>query len=140
MNAVFGAGDEINFAYHLDKSTYRTYHKESELSNPGPANVWVMTDEHPDSINDGAFAVKMPASAAATFWVDLPAKYHGDACGFTFADGHSEIHRWRNPGVIPGVTGKTKDANSEVYSLRNEDVQWVAKRTTARKDGALLPY
>jgi prepilin-type processing-associated H-X9-DG protein len=26
--------------------------------------------------------------------VDVPATYHNGACGFAFADGHSEIHKW----------------------------------------------
>jgi hypothetical protein len=140
MNAVFGDGTEVNFAFHMDKTTYRTYHKESDTVNPGAANLWVMVDEHPDSINDGAFAVTMPSSASATSWVDVPTKAHCNACGFTFADGHSEIHKWMHPEVIPPVTGVTKDPNSTIFLLRNEDVQWVARHTTARIDGAPLPY
>ncbi len=27
-------------------------------------------------------------------WADLPASYHNGAAGFSFADGHSEIHKW----------------------------------------------
>ncbi|HSU56818.1 MAG TPA: hypothetical protein VLT36_22355 [Candidatus Dormibacteraeota bacterium] len=140
MNAAIGAGDEVNFAYHLDKTTYRTYHKEADTVKPGAASLWVMIDEHPDSINDGAFAVTMPSSAAATSWVDLPTKYHGNACGFSFADGHSEIHKWRNPDVIPNVTFSTKDPNATIFSLHNDDVLWVARHTTARLDGTDLPY
>jgi prepilin-type processing-associated H-X9-DG protein len=25
----------------------------------------------------------------------MPATYHNGACGFSFADGHAEIHKWR---------------------------------------------
>jgi len=30
-------------------------------------------------------------------WEHLPASYHNGACGFTFADGHSEIKKWLDP-------------------------------------------
>lgn len=58
-----------------------------------PANTFVLLDEHPDSINDGLFS----NDADITQWTDVPASYHGGAAGFSFADGHSEIHPWRFP-------------------------------------------
>jgi len=33
---------------------------------------------------------------ATTYIVDYPASYHNGAGGVAFADGHSEIHRWRD--------------------------------------------
>ena len=144
MNSAFRTGTETVGKEWLDSAsapnTYKKFHKESDTVNPGPANLFVTVDEHPDSINDGSFAVQMPSSASATSWVDIPSKYHGDACGFSFADGHSEMHKWVNPDVIPPVQYVTKDPNSTIYKLRNEDVLWVARHTTARIDGASLPY
>ena len=110
------------------------------MSPPGPAQLFVFIDEHPDSINDGSFAVQMPNSATATSWVDLPTKYHCNSCGFSFADGHAEMHKWVNPDVIPEVQFVAKDPNSTIFKLRNEDVLWVARHNTARNDGAELPY
>ncbi len=57
---------------------------------PKPAKTWLVIDEHPDSINDGYF-INNPT---VTHWQDLPASYHNGACGFSFADGHSEIKKW----------------------------------------------
>ena len=37
-----------------------------------------------------------PTIPAIYRWLDLPASYHGNAGGLSFADGHSEIHRWRD--------------------------------------------
>jgi prepilin-type N-terminal cleavage/methylation domain-containing protein/prepilin-type processing-associated H-X9-DG protein len=59
---------------------------------PRPAKTWLVIDEHPDSINDGFF-VNNPAASS---WQDIPASYHNGACGFSFADGHSEIKKWRS--------------------------------------------
>jgi len=99
----------------------------------------VILDESPDSINDGSFAVQMPAAAPATVWIDVPAKYHGNSCGFSFADGHSEIHKWINPGNIPDVTYTTLAKNG-IPELQDPDILWVAKRTSSRSDGVALPY
>ena len=120
------------------QTTWKTYGKMAAVRYPNKTFVFV--DEHPDSINDGSFAVEMPNNANGTSWVDIPTKSHCNGCGFTFADGHSEIHKWRNPDVIPNVQYVTKDPNATIYKLRNEDVLWVARHTTARADGAPLPY
>ena len=122
----------------LPHPPYRVYIKEAQMTAPAPANLWVMIDEHPDSINDGGFGVAMPANAMTTKWVDVPANYHNNACGFSFADGHSEIHKWLKPSAIPPVTyvGLT----TLFYTVNNPDVLWVAKRTSARIDGKELPY
>jgi prepilin-type N-terminal cleavage/methylation domain-containing protein len=140
MNAAFNAGTENNVMSHFPANTYRAYHKEGDTVNPGAANLWVMVDEHPDSINDGSFAVDMPTAPPATQWIDYPNKAHCGGCGFTFADGHSEIHKWKRPDAIPEVTGVATSTGAKGVVLRNEDVQWVARRTTARLDGADLGY
>ena len=62
-------------------------------SSPARLELGSMMDEHPDSINDaGCFAPN-----TANNIPDAPATYHNGACGFSFADGHSEIHKWRGP-------------------------------------------
>jgi prepilin-type processing-associated H-X9-DG protein len=94
MNAYFGpynptwTSQANNFF-----PTYRQFLKSSTV--PNPANFFVTLDEHPDSINDAYF---LNDANPVTFqqWGDLPASYHNGACGFSFADGHSEIHKWRS--------------------------------------------
>ncbi len=75
---------------------YKHYTKASQFLYPGAAQTWVFLDEHPDSINDAGFF--NPRNAG---WVDMPATYHNGACGFSFADGHSEIHKWRQSLTKP---------------------------------------
>ena len=75
---------------------YRQFMKLGHI--PQPAMTWTTIDEHPDSINDGYFINNPTASN----WQDIPASYHNAACGFSFADGHAEIHKWRSAtSVIP---------------------------------------
>ena len=105
---------------------YKGAAKVSDLTIPGPAGTWVYMDEHPDSINDaGAFA---PDSA--TDIPDAPATYHNGAAGFSFADGHSEIHKWKGPmmrGVLMGVTFNAR--NGFACKAGDPDLFWYAYAT-----------
>lgn len=69
---------------------FRQFLKQSQVLRPG--KTWLMLDEHPDSINDGYFINNPTASA----WQDIPASYHCGAGEFSFADGHSEMRKWKS--------------------------------------------
>ncbi len=99
--------------------------KMSELITP--SMVWNFTDEHADSLNDAMLYVNPDYTNAATKWIDLPASYHNGAGSFSFADGHSEIRRWKSPsGTIYPVTYIALSANA---GPNNPDVNWLAERT-----------
>lgn len=97
--------------------------KLSQLVNPGPAATWVSLDEHPDSINDGAFFAPRIGE-----WFDFPANYHDGGAGVAFADGHTVMHRWQASVlkipvkfIVPGGSILTK--------LSDPDVAWLRYRT-----------
>ena len=81
---------------------FRIYRKDSALAVPGAANLWLMIDENPFSINDGFF-INNPGNAqnppAGTSWTDCPATYHAGACGINFCDGHAIIKKWMDSTV-----------------------------------------
>jgi prepilin-type N-terminal cleavage/methylation domain-containing protein/prepilin-type processing-associated H-X9-DG protein len=124
----------------LPASQYRVFIKSSDITEPGPSELWVLIDAHPDSINDGGFAVEMPNSASSTRWIDYPAEYHNNAGGLSFADGHSEIRKWIS-GTLTRPTYRDLSALQRGQNTRNnKDVLWLAKRTSSRKDGKPLPF
>lgn len=94
INAAWGGN--IQIANQIPGREYFSATKTSQPTKPGPANLWVFVDEHPDSINDGIFQVIAGLTQANAEWRDLPASYHNGACGFSFADGHSEIKKWQD--------------------------------------------
>ena len=74
--------------------------KMSNISMPGPSAVFVLVDEHENSINDSHFlAFKNLSSFGNQAWLDSPSGRHGNATGFAFADGHAEIHKWVDSDV-----------------------------------------
>lgn len=112
-------------------SQYQSYTKSSHLAKPGPAKLWVFLDEREDSINDGWFATDPDNQKGVYTIVDYPASYHGNAGGFSFADGHSEIRKWRDARTMPGLTpGALLPLN--VASPGNQDMAWLLERSTAR--------
>jgi prepilin-type N-terminal cleavage/methylation domain-containing protein/prepilin-type processing-associated H-X9-DG protein len=128
MSQTFGNGS------WLPASDYFTYAKESEMDAQGPSQVWVLVDEHPDSINDAAFAVQMvdPATMSTAHIIDYPASYHNGACGFSFADGHSEIRKWVDGRTVVPVR-YNDDLPLNVASPGNLDVLWMAERSSIRR-------
>jgi|ERR1051325_3074366 prepilin-type N-terminal cleavage/methylation domain-containing protein len=127
-NWVGGNGDSPQNGYKgywgLSSPKSIVYRKLTEMLNPGPAMTFVILDERWDSINDGYFVTQMDGypNPATTYIVDYPASYHCGACGFAFADGHSEIHKWKDPRTTPPLqTGIPLN----VPSPNNKDVIWM---------------
>ena len=119
---------------HSTSPPWAIYAKTSDIRNPGPANLWVTIDENPDSVNDAAFAVKMDRQGPTASWQDGPATYHGGGCGFSFADGHSEIKKWRDGRTTsrPMLATYRFTFPYGVFQANNPDIAWVEERTSAR--------
>jgi prepilin-type N-terminal cleavage/methylation domain-containing protein/prepilin-type processing-associated H-X9-DG protein len=83
---------------------WATFGKSSDFNQVSSAQIFLMVDESPWSINDGCLAV----SAGIPKWIDFPSTAHGNGCGFSFCDGHAELHRWKGNSVLltaPAPTG-----------------------------------
>jgi prepilin-type N-terminal cleavage/methylation domain-containing protein/prepilin-type processing-associated H-X9-DG protein len=108
-------------------SNYKIFRKQTDLNTMGAANCFVILDENPWSINDGWFC----ADNASQTWVDKPATYHNRACGFSFADGHSEIHKWRDSNLI-NFNGPLTGANVPAQAGVG-DIDWLMSHASIHK-------
>jgi prepilin-type N-terminal cleavage/methylation domain-containing protein/prepilin-type processing-associated H-X9-DG protein len=112
--------------YRGQNEFYNNYNQFLKLSSiKNPAEIFVMLDEHPDSINDGYFITDPNPNTGQ--WGDLPASYHNGAGGFSFADGHSEVHKWRFPSTIRPVTTRGWGGSS-IPRAERADYFWLASR------------
>lgn len=109
-------------------AAYKVSSKFSQLVNPGPSDTWTYMDEQADSINDPAFF----APTIGTM-IDFPAAYHNGAGGVTFADGHSEIHKWQT-SVLRDKKVIYVQANTLSVPVSNQDYLWL-RQHTQRKPG-----
>jgi prepilin-type N-terminal cleavage/methylation domain-containing protein/prepilin-type processing-associated H-X9-DG protein len=111
----------ISTESQLDDVNYTVFRRQTNIRNP--AQTWVTIDENPKSINDGWFLVRPNAS---TVWRDVPAAYHNNAGGMSFADGHAEIKKWKDSSVVSQAGSYArKDPNSK-------DLDWLIERTTTK--------
>ena len=95
MNAAVGGGPKYpisNFGW--DSTSWYVANKSSDFHSPGASDVWVFSDEHPDSIDD---AIMYTANYPVNEFIELPGCQHGGACGLSFADGHALIYKWTGP-------------------------------------------
>jgi prepilin-type N-terminal cleavage/methylation domain-containing protein len=93
-----------------------------------PSETWVTIDECPETINDGWFLVRPDLP---TTWRDVPATYHNDAGGLSFADGHSEIRKWTDRGVLGKLPNTPKSFMGR--DPQSDDLAWLKERTTELK-------
>jgi len=121
----------FDFGSWLPTPPYKTYSRLGHILNP--TQTWVMIDEHPDSINDAACAVKMaePSATSANI-IDFPASYHNGAAGLSFADGHSEVHQWKGSKIKAPVKYNNNLALNVPAGDSLKDVIWWSQNTTVK--------
>ena len=120
------------------------YHKLADIGTrmpgPGPADAWVLCDEHPNTMNNGCIAWGGDGGATGGgSWADMPASYHNQGCDFSFADGHVEYHKWRsgynktaNVGLCEPVFAPDTSGWQASPGLGNPvDMRWVTTHGSA---------
>jgi prepilin-type N-terminal cleavage/methylation domain-containing protein/prepilin-type processing-associated H-X9-DG protein len=113
---------------HTFGKTFHTYGKDADFVSPSSTFVYI--DEHDVSINDAGFGTVGPPPGVNVRWVDWPAVYHNGAGGLSFADGHSEVHKWK------GLTYSGKNLPAQtVTPVEMTDWNWLANNSTQRLDG-----
>jgi len=129
-------GPEPNNDVAADWNDYRVYKKDGDMAVPGPANLWILMDENPFSINDG-FMWEEPSGPGkagvfpvATAWVDWPAYYHNNACGILFGDTHAQIRKWTDKVMLNMRTQQQPGTGGQPPYT---DLNWLLARTTAHK-------
>jgi prepilin-type N-terminal cleavage/methylation domain-containing protein len=115
---------------------YNAFLKLGQMLRPGPVNTFVILDEC-QGINDGFFATHMrgydPRDPNLFEFGDVPATYHNMAGSFSFADGHSEIHKWRDRRTL--LAGLPVPVPLNTISQNNPDVEWLMSKASYRING-----
>jgi prepilin-type N-terminal cleavage/methylation domain-containing protein/prepilin-type processing-associated H-X9-DG protein len=137
MNGCVGAASfSPNDAWakgQADSPGYRQFVKTTDFRNP--SNIYVTLDEHPDSINDGYFWTSIPQVIVPTAgnWADLPASYHNGAGGFSFADGHSEIHKWLFASTKLAVRASGSFIGAPYPKSSSADNEWLQSHSSEKQ-------
>jgi len=98
-----------------------------------PTQTIVFIEENRVIMNDGNFVLWPSGSAGPTpnLWEvgNLPAVYHSGASGMCMADGHSEIHKWKDKVL---ELDRNPPGGSRNPSPNKVDAGWLAERATAK--------
>jgi prepilin-type N-terminal cleavage/methylation domain-containing protein/prepilin-type processing-associated H-X9-DG protein len=135
MNIYLGGWGGSYGGWGYEISRCKLYMKLSDIVDPTPSQMFVLLDMREDSIDMGNLCVNMSGwredPNQYRFW-DLPGIYHNGASGFSFADGHSEIKKWRHPDTTPPLvrSGFVRDV---FMSPNNPDIEWLQERATRPK-------
>jgi prepilin-type N-terminal cleavage/methylation domain-containing protein len=118
-------------------SGWRIYRRTSHFVSKSPAQIWLIGDQHPDSIDDPYFNIRgLDPAAPQLAWPELPGSNHAGACTFVFNDGHVEIKKWQAASTKPPVYLIRYDFDDPPYSnfgltdLR--DQVWLRERTSEK--------
>ena len=110
-------------------NSYKIFKKSADIDKP--AMRWVILDENENSMNDGWFVTGMaPRKQSVT--MDVPGSYHINACGFAFADGHSQIKKWRDSRTPVKPATRTSLIDAHTYAGGNQDIEWMQDNTSAK--------
>jgi prepilin-type processing-associated H-X9-DG protein len=94
------------------------------VSIKSPVYKFVTLEEREDSINDGWYATDPDTLYQI---VDYPADYHNFATSFSFADGHAEVHKWKDHRTTPVLqAGVPLTLNANLPG--DKDILWLAQR------------
>ena len=106
MNCFMGARDPKVGAVPSTAGAYVPFYSAySEILRPSQS--WVLLDEDERSINDGFFVT----DPTGKIWFDFPANSahrHDYSFSLNFADGHSEVWRYRDPRTRSVCLNKTE--------------------------------
>lgn len=109
----------------VHSSAYPTFTKLAQVR--APSDTFVLLDERPDSINDGSFFTKADQPG---YLQDVPGSYHGNKAGFSFADGHSEIHLWRCSYINQPIQPTRINEHNLAGDPGVGDVYWLDQHAT----------
>ena len=108
--------------------------KLGDITAPGPTSVYILLDEHENSINDAHSYPFRNLKAYDNRWLDAPSGRHGNGTGFAFADGHAEVHRWLDSVVPPAKTSGGMVSANDITFLPNagpKDHAWFTNHIAA---------
>ena len=128
MNGFIEGGAYNNNGHSTWYDAWAAYNKVSDIKNPRPVDLWVFVDEHPDSINDGWCIVDVQNFSV---WEDLPASYHNSACGYAYADGHAQIHKWKDVNTLQPVRYMNLNGGWYNSTKLSPDIQWAISHSSA---------
>lgn len=122
MNSYVAPGSRGEAPLMISSNSYKVYDRMASLLSDLPGNRLIFIEVHPNSICTPGFGMDMFGDE----WIHFPSALHGP-CVVTFADSHTEAHKWRDPRTLRGAPSGNPHGNAAAHV----DITWVRERTTS---------
>ena len=107
----------------------------SQITNPGPGKMWIFADTHEDSLNAGGFTIDLVSILQNGEYIwsggGLPAARHGGNGVLAFADGHSELRKWKDSRTLFDIQEKYRGMQ---WQGGNVDLYWLADHASQKRN------
>jgi prepilin-type N-terminal cleavage/methylation domain-containing protein/prepilin-type processing-associated H-X9-DG protein len=109
-----------------------TFRKTSDFARFDASNLYTFVDSSPVNICYSGFVLFMGSSG--WFW-HRPSVEHENSGTIAFADGHTDVHHWKDPDTIKYARdGGNQDGGHFInVSPDNKDLTWLKEHATVRK-------
>jgi prepilin-type N-terminal cleavage/methylation domain-containing protein/prepilin-type processing-associated H-X9-DG protein len=128
MNAYVGT--TFSIAAYISTNG-AVFNKGGDFARTSPAGIFLFQDVNPGSICMPAFVVRIPGmrgdSSEGLF--HFPASHHNRSGDLSFADGHVETHKWRDPNTL-SQAGPGGFLLHWTQPGDNKDIPWLRQHTT----------
>ena len=121
-----------------DSPRYVWFRKTSDFARASPAHIFTFIDTSPGNICHSAFVVYLGTTLKGLFY-HLPSCQHSGAGTVAFADGHVEVHRWRDPWTQQMSRTNWLPNHLTLYSRGNPDLQWLRDHASVPRTGISAP-
>jgi prepilin-type processing-associated H-X9-DG protein len=125
LNAYVGT--RTDFWDNRLNANFTVFRKHTEISPKLPAGTLTFIDVYADSLCWPYFGVYMTQDSFFNF----PNSSHNRGGVASFADGHTEYHRWRDQRTITAYSANYHNHNDP--SPGNVDLSWLRARATVPK-------
>ncbi len=112
----------------LNSNIRWTFMKSSDLAVTDSSKLFLFLDVAPASICHSAFVVVMGDTG---WFYHRPSAEHRGYGVLTFADGHGETHRWRDPETVKLSQGG--ESGHFTFLPGNRDLQWLQDHASVLK-------
>jgi prepilin-type N-terminal cleavage/methylation domain-containing protein/prepilin-type processing-associated H-X9-DG protein len=151
----YSMNGQMGMAYFAGKTTGPVtedsgamyYVKTGDIATPDPSSAVMFADENTYSLlaafSDGYLEISTLAANAG--FPDAPSARHNNGCGLSYADGHSEVHKWLTSilSALPSGAGQVRTTGAWAVpsgsAAGNTDWVWWSQHTAAKADGTLGP-
>ena len=132
MNGQAGLDTDSDQALAKEFSPYFTrYNKVSQaVVCPGASQLFIFAEESMWTLQDGYLEIN--ANPTPEEFADQPGCKHHWGCGFSFSDGHVEVHNWLTPILkLPEQVGQSYSSIHVTFAgNKNADWLWFTQHAT----------